>query len=106
MDPLGVYIVPESIIVSRAYGNSGKIKTCIFEYFLRGNLSSSLSRNSDQQPVVRHLPRAYQKTDSFGGIFLDSVISSVLCVLGKKRMCVAGVDKRHVVSRSGLLLGL
>lgn len=83
-----------------------KMKTCVFKSFFRGSLSKFRNKNSDQQHVLRHLPRAYQKTSSFGGIFSDLVISSVLCVFRKKGVCLARMNKRHEVSGSGLLLGL
>ena len=98
----------ESSIQSLTKFQKEKMKTCVFKSFLRGSLSRSQNKNSHQQHVLRYLPRAYQKTSSFGfgGIFPDLVISSVLCVFRKKGGCLARMNKRHVVSGSGLLLGL
>ena len=95
--------------VSRACRNSRKRRWRL--QFLNpffGSLSRSRNKNSHQQHVLRHLPKAYQKTSSFGfgGIFPDLVISSVLCVFRKKGGCLARMNKRCVVSESGLFLGL
>lgn len=103
---LGVCIVLKSSIQNLPKFQKEKMKTCVFKSFFRGNLSKFRNKNSDQQHVLRHLPRAYQKTSSFEGIFSDLVISSMLCVFRKKGVCLARMNKRLEVSGSGLLLGL